>query len=108
MLPQRLKPEYLEGLFGTLRLRSEQALEVVPIPVKIKIKIKVKGSGRRRPLYAGYGCASGVMSRKVVGGRDGEIGRRSGLKIRRGESSVGVRFPLPAPSPILVDLGDGV
>src|SRR6266849_1610551 len=30
--------------------------------------------------------------------RDGEIGRRSGLKIRRGESSVGVRFPLPAPS----------
>ena len=29
--------------------------------------------------------------------RDGEIGRRSGLKIRRGESSVGVRFPLPAP-----------
>ena len=30
-------------------------------------------------------------------GRDGEIGRRSGLKIRRGESSVGVRFPLPAP-----------
>ncbi len=32
-------------------------------------------------------------------GRDGEIGRRSGLKIRRGESSVGVRFPLPAPGP---------
>src|ERR1700688_4769749 len=30
--------------------------------------------------------------------RDGEIGRRSGLKIRRSERTVGVRFPLPAPS----------
>ena len=30
-------------------------------------------------------------------GRDGEIGRRSGLKIRRSERTVGVRFPLPAP-----------
>src|ERR1019366_8216932 len=34
----------------------------------------------------------------MIASRDGEIGRRSGLKIRRGESSVGVRFPLPAPS----------
>src|SRR5579862_2526962 len=34
--------------------------------------------------------------------RDGEIGRRSGLKIRRGESSVGVRFPLPAPYILIV------
>ncbi len=30
--------------------------------------------------------------------RDGEIGRRSGLKIRRSERTVGVRFPLPAPT----------
>src|ERR1035437_5412399 len=30
--------------------------------------------------------------------RDGEIGRRSGLKIRRSERTVGVRFPLPAPA----------
>jgi hypothetical protein len=30
--------------------------------------------------------------------RDGEIGRRSGLKIRRAERPVGVRFPLPAPT----------
>ena len=32
--------------------------------------------------------------------RDGEIGRRSGLKIRRSERTVGVRFPLPAPAQI--------
>ncbi len=31
-------------------------------------------------------------------GRDGEIGRRSGLKIRRSERTVGVRFPFPAPT----------
>ncbi len=30
-------------------------------------------------------------------GRDGETGRRSGLKIRRTERSVGVQVPLPAP-----------
>ena len=36
----------------------------------------------------------------MIASRDGEIGRRSGLKIRRGESSVGVRFPLPAPAQI--------
>ncbi len=30
--------------------------------------------------------------------RDGETGRRSGLKIRRPERVVGVRVPLPAPS----------
>ncbi len=34
----------------------------------------------------------------MIASRDGEIGRRSGLKIRRSERTVGVRFPLPAPT----------
>src|SRR6516165_6615265 len=38
-------------------------------------------------------------------GRDGETGRRSGLKIRRPERVVGVRFPLPAPSNTLPEAG---
>jgi hypothetical protein len=43
--------------------------------------------------------ASGTKSvwDRIGAGRDGEIGRRSGLKIRRSERTVGVRFPLPAP-----------
>ena len=35
---------------------------------------------------------------RMIASRDGEIGRRSGLKIRRSERTVGVRFPLPAPT----------
>src|ERR1700691_485119 len=48
--------------------------------------------GRRTPQNAI------LTSGEIPGSRDGEIGRRSGLKIRRSEGTVGVRFPLPAPT----------
>ena len=56
-----------------------------------------------RTVYQGSPCRSKclrlgrVVSCVTLAGRDGEIGRRSGLKIRRSERTVGVRFPLPAP-----------
>ena len=58
------------------------------------------------PTENGYGLDTISSSRTLSDchhidcpiGRDGEIGRRSGLKIRRPERVVGVQVPLPAPS----------
>jgi hypothetical protein len=93
------------------------ALHATPLPQDDKAKSKSKATDRSvrptrsksksksRPVSAearrqgrgtrGYAILAAIRKRS----RDGEIGRRSGLKIRRSERTVGVRFPLPAPSP---------
>jgi hypothetical protein len=68
-------------------------------------QIKIKSDGQECPSHT-VRTASVKYDQDILlfaarvdapPGRDGEIGRRSGLKIRRSERTVGVRFPLPAP-----------